>query len=75
MNALARCWARLRGRVATPPTVAVSPEITAAATALREETLNRTTMTEQIREEASTALRVLRERDAEAERRRRRRYG
>lgn len=78
MNALARIWSWLRGRrrASTRPPTAPSPEIAAAATMLREETLNRTTMTEQLREEAGAALRILRERDADAERRRqRRRYG
>lgn len=75
MNALARLWGRLRHRPPRTP-VGLSPEITAAVTMLREETMNRTTMTEQLREEASAALRVLRERDAEDERKhRRRRYG
>lgn len=75
MNVLASLWTRIRRRATQVPTVP-SPEITAAVTMLREEMMNRTTMTEQLREEASAALRVLRERDAVEDRKRRhRRYG
>lgn len=68
-------WIRCQHRAVAGP-VAPSPEITAAADMLRTEILNRTTMAEQLREEAAAALRSLRERDAEEERQHpRRRYG